>query len=140
MFEKPFEERMAAWQQFRQTLETSATPFEDVINFYRKAPLVSVHTDPWNPDTWPDPWQLLDENQYCDFCTVLGWCFSLQLTDRFKESSFEIHIITDNCLGYNYLLMVDDNVLGYDDNKVINRADLPSTLQSQHVYAMPALH
>lgn len=140
MFEKKFEDRMSVWQDFRNSLETSDTPFQDVINFYRRAPLVSIHTDPWNPESWPDPWQLLDENQYCDFCTVLGWCYSLQLTDRFKGSSFEIHITTDNNLGYGYLLAVDDTILGYGKDSITKRKDLPSTLQPQHVYAMTALH
>jgi hypothetical protein len=139
MFEKSFEERLAAWAEFRTSLETSDDPLNDVIEFYRRAPLVSIHTDPWTPSMWPDPWQLLDENQYCDFCTVLGQCFSLQLTDRFKASTFEIHIITDNNLGYRYLLLVDDMVLGYDKNVAIHCKDLPSSLQSHHVYAMPSL-
>lgn len=139
MFDKPFEQRMAVWSEFRTSLETSATPFEDVLEFYRRAPLVSIHTDPWNPESWPDPWQLLDENQYCDFCTVLGWCFSLQLTDRFKGSSFEIHIVTDDNLGYRYLLLVDDMVLGYNKDTTIHCSDLPDSLQSHHVYVMPGL-
>jgi hypothetical protein len=136
MFDKPFEQRMSVWREFRQTLETSSDPFGDVVKFYSRAPLVSIHTDPWDQSRWPDPWQLLYENQYCDFCTVLGWAFSLQLTERFKTASFEIHIITDKSMGYRYLLSVDDVVIGYSD-RPIHKQDLPEKLQSHQVHKLP---
>jgi len=138
MFEKKLEDRLSAWRNFRETLENTLTPFEDVIEFYRRAPLVSIHTDPWDSSRWPNPWQLLEENEYCDFCTVLGWCYSLQLTDRFKDAKFEIHIVTDKQLGYRYLLLIDDVVLGYGDT-VASSDILPKSLPSVHIHVMPPL-
>lgn len=140
MFEKRYEQRLESWAEFRGSLEESDDPFRDVVEFYKQAPFVSIHTDPWNQSIWPGPWELVHENQYDDFCRVLGMCYSLQLTDRFKGSSFEIHICTINNLGYLYLLFVDDFVLGYDDDKPIPRQELPSDICSQQVYAMPSLH
>lgn len=140
MFEKRYEQRLESWSKFRENLENSSDPFQDVIDFYKQAPYVSVHTDPWNQSAWPDPWQLVHENQYDDFCRVLGMCYSLQLTDHFKASSFEIHICTINSLGYMYLLFVDDYVIGYDEEKVIRQHNLPKDINSQEVYTMPRLH
>lgn len=140
MFHKNYEQRLNSWSSLRQTLEVAADPFQEIIDFYKQAPYVSVHTDPWSQDMWPDPWELVYENQYDEFCTVLGMCYSLQLTDRFKGSEFEIHICTLESLSYVYLLFVDDYVLGYDNNKVVLKKDLPMDLQSQTVYAMPKLN
>jgi len=140
MFHKNYEQRLNSWSSLRQKLEVAADPFQEVINFYKQAPYVSVHTDPWSQDMWPDPWELVYENQYDEFCTVLGMCYSLQLTDRFKGSKFEIHICTLESLSYVYLLFVDDYVLGYDNNKVVLKKELPMDLQSQTVYAMPKLN
>jgi hypothetical protein len=140
MFHKNYEQRLNSWSSLRQKLEVAADPFQEVIDFYKQAPYVSVHTDPWSQDMWPDPWELVYENQYDEFCTVLGMCYSLQLTDRFKGSEFEIHICTLESLSYVYLLFVDDYVLGYDHNKVVLKKDLPMDLQSQTVYAMPKLN
>jgi hypothetical protein len=140
MFHKNYEQRLNSWSSLRQKLEVAADPFQEVIDFYKQAPYVSVHTDPWSQDMWTDPWELVYENQYDEFCTVLGMCYSLQLTDRFKGSEFEIHICTLESLSYVYLLFVDDYVLGYDNNKVVLKKDLPMDLQSQTVYAMPKLN
>jgi hypothetical protein len=141
MFDNSFEDRLVAWRKFRDGLEISTTPLGDVVCLYSTAPLVSIHIDPWDQTTWPMPWQLLKENQYCDFCIVLGCCYSLQLTDRFKASSFEIHIGMDyaNSQTY-YLLFVDSNVIGYEPNTVTVKSKLPETLVPQRIYVMPSLH
>ena len=90
MFDKNYEERLSNWQVFRSNLNTSSDALLDVIRFYQQAPIVSIHTDPYNEETWPSPWELLYENQYCSFCKILGMCYSLQLTESFKDKEFEI--------------------------------------------------
>jgi len=141
MFDKKYEDRIASWQEFRQLLENHKDPLQYVIDNYSNAPYVRVHTDPWTQEMWPDPWELILENTYDDFCRVLGMCYSLQLTDRFKGSSFEIHICTDNTRSStNYLLFVDDHVIGWDEDSYVDKDTLPETLMSQEIYKMPSLH
>jgi len=139
MFNKDYETRVSLWRQFREDLELSKTPLQDVVNFYETAPTVSIHTDPWDDTTWPDPWELVYENQYCGFCKLLGICYSLQLTERFNQKKFEIHIGIDhtNTETY-YLLFIDDQVIGYND-EIISNENLPSTIVSHKTYTMPAL-
>lgn len=140
MFNKKYEERLALWSEFRENLETSEDPYQDVVNFYRHVPLVSIHTDPWDKSRWPSPWELIHDNQYCEFCRVLGYCFSLQLTERFKDDSFEIHIITSRERGYLYLLVVNQKwVLGYDEDKPVTYDSVSEKLESQLVYDMSDL-
>ena len=140
MFGNRYEQRLESWASFRETLEESEDPFRDVISFYKQAPFVSIHTDPWNKDSWPSPWELVHENQYDDFCCVLGMCYSLQLTERFKGSNFEIHICTINNVSHLYLLFVDDIILGLDNDKPTFRKNIPSDIESQEVYRMPNIH
>jgi hypothetical protein len=140
MFDKTYEDRLASWRDFRDSLEEHSDPLQAVISKYNEAPHVNIYfTDPWDQTTWPTPWQLIDENQYCEFNRVLGMCYSLQLTDRFKGSSFEIHISTDNALTQVYLLFINNNVLGWDETKYVHKDTLPKDLVSQKVYDMPPL-
>lgn len=139
MFEKKYEKRLESWAKFREGLEEAEDPLREVVKFYKQAPFVSIHTNPWDRESWPDPWELIFENQYDDFCRVLGMCYSLQLTERFKGSDFEIHICTFSGLGYMYLLFIDDYVLGFDDEKPVLREKLPSDIRSQETYRMTKL-
>ena len=139
MFNKKYEERLAIWSDFRATLEKSKTPFTDVLAFYSEAPIAKFTLDPWSQSTWPEPWQLVEENLYCEFSIVLGMCFSLQLTDKFSGSNFEIHISTNNKKAEtHYLLFVDDICVNYKDG-VISKENLPDALYSQSIYSMPVL-
>lgn len=141
MIGKTYLERVASWQTFRKHLDSESNPLECVINHYKQLPLVSIQTDPYTRSTWPNPWELLEENTYCKYCIILGMCYTLQLTERFKESNFEIHIAIDSDRSKDYyLLFVDDIVIGYDENTYMHREKLPITLHSQHIYKMPALN
>jgi hypothetical protein len=140
MFTKNFEQQLVAWKEFRDSLEDAEDPFQQVLEYYKQAPLTTISCDPWDKNTWANPWQLLDENDYCEFGIVLGMCYSLQLTDRFKGSNFEIHISTNKEKSEtHYLLFVDDTCVNYKD-EVVSREELPDALQPQTVYHMPELH
>ena len=138
MFNKDYEDRLVLWNEFRHSLELSNTPINDAVEFYNQAPASKLSVDPWDKTTWPSPWELLKENTYCEFNRVLGVCYSLQLTDCFKEADFEIHISTDNNLGYVYLLEVNNKIIGWEEF-VIDKEDLPKDLRSQVTYSMPKL-
>ena len=136
-----YEKRLAAWVEFRQSLESSADPLQDVIDFYNKIPVSTLNCDPWDRETWLNPWELLLENEYCDYCILLGMCYTLQLTDRFSTKDLEIHIgIDDKNTQHYYLLVVGDRVLGYDSNKHVHVDEAFKNVQSQTKYLMTNNH
>jgi len=138
MQEENFETKLSSWINFRKRLEISATPFEDVIKHYNTLNKCKLSVDPWDQKTWPDPWELLCQNKICDFTNSLGVCYSLQLTDRFSQSKFEIHICTDTINDeVMYPVIIDDQyVLCYKLNEVCQKTDLPSNIVSQRIYPM----
>lgn len=140
MFDKNNDHRLQAWSEFRKSLETSNNPIQDVLDFYSQSPIVSIHTDPWDETVWPTPWELVQENQYCEFCIVLGMCYSLQLTDRFSGSNFEIHIVIDKKNSmFNYLLYIDKSLISYPIGER-NYAKLPpDQFEVKKKYSMPKL-
>lgn len=137
MFLNPtFYERLNNWKQFRDTLETSDTPFDDVLEFWKAAPLTARSADPYDMKTWPNPWELIDENIYCEFLQILGIYYTLQLTERFSDSQFEIHITLDKKQEYIvYLLFVDNLPLGYYNEECIDESKL-SNFVSQMRHTM----
>lgn len=136
-----YEDRLNNYADFRLALETSADPLQDVINNYENAPTVSINCDPWDCNTWPNPWELILENEYCEYCKILGMCYTLQLTDRFKEEQFEIHICIDRLNNDRmYLLYIGEIVLGSYDNTYIHKDELPVNMISETIHPMSALH
>lgn len=140
MFNKKYEERLRSWVEFRKTLETSNDPIQDCIEFYSNAPLVSIQVDPWDASSWLNPWELLQENRYCDFSRILGICYTLQLTDSFLGTRFVIHICTNTADSeVKYLLLIDNKVVGYDPERWVYKTDLPESLRVEIAYEMPSL-
>jgi hypothetical protein len=138
MFDKKFEDRMSIWREFRNTLETSSDPIQQTIEFYNRAPHCLIATDPYNPSTWPNPWELLQENKYCSFVKILAICYTLQLTDVLSQASYEIHITRDNENSETYyLLYVDDIIIGFNGDTYVHKSELPNTLYSELVHALP---
>ena len=141
MFDKQYEDRLASWANFRSTLEDSKDPIKDAIDFFNKAPLVNIQTDPYTPSSWPDPWELIKENTYCPFVKILAICYTLQLTDVLSKVNYEIHITHDNKKSSTYyLLYVGDRVIGFKEGTHVQSNQLPNSIISHHEYPMPALH
>jgi hypothetical protein len=131
---------LTAWYKLRQQLETATDPLKEVADFFSKLPKVKIYTDPYDEDTWPTPWELISENEYCPFNKILGVCYTIQLTERFKNIQPKITISFDsvNKTVY-YLLFVEDKVYGYD-NDWSNVVDLPKLLKTQKIYTMKQLY
>ena len=141
MFSFNYEQRLATWSKFREQLETSKDPLQDVIDFYKHCPQVSRHTDPYDPEVWPNPWELIHENEYCDYCIILAMCYTLQLTERFSQSKFEIINSTNIETGETFqYLKVDNMVLQPMEGVVKNVSECPSTWISQRIYDMQKPH
>lgn len=85
-------DRLSEWKNFRNSLETSQTPFEDVIAFWSKAPFVNPYLDSNDYKSWPDPWHLIIDGRFDDLAIALGIAYTLKLTERFMDDDFEIHM------------------------------------------------
>jgi hypothetical protein len=137
MFEKKYEDRLLEWKQFRKQLDTSNDPLQEVFDFYSQAPLVTIQTDPWDQNSWPEPWELLKENIYCPFVKILAICYTLQLTERFSQCQFQIHITQDE-ENIRYLLTVGDACIGYGLG-ISSFKNISKNLIVEKTYIMPPL-
>jgi hypothetical protein len=102
------EQKLASWKEFRSSLESSPSALSDVAQFWSRAPFVSNYLDPFNSKSWPDPWQLIIDSKFDDLGIALGMCYTLQLTERFKDAQFEIHMsMPESKKDRKFLLLVD---------------------------------
>jgi hypothetical protein len=123
-------DRLKKWKEFRNNLENSATPFEDVALLWSNAPFVNDFINPLDNQTWPDPWRLIIDNRFDELGIVLGMCYTLQLTERFKSSRYEIHMSMPNLKRERKFFLVVDNgiVLNWTPRAVSKLDDITVSL------------
>ena len=134
MFDRHGTQRLTAWKEFRDSLETSDTPLEDVAMLWSQAPFVSPYLNPDNPAEWPDPWHLVLDLRLDDLAIALGMLYTIKLTQRFKGTVCEIHtsmlehdkhprycLVVDNksVLNFEYRAVVDIDVLHKVETRLI---------------------
>jgi len=81
--------------------------------------LVTHHLHPHDIDNWPDPWELLSENTYCEVARALGMCYTLYLIG---VNDIEL-VLARNDTAEDVVLVLVDNakyILNYWPNTVIS--------------------
>lgn len=80
-FQLDFYARLRAWTKLRETLIDSGIEQKciEVDRFWQQSPLSNHYLHPVDIKTWPDPWQLLDDNVYCSYSRALGMIYTLSL-------------------------------------------------------------
>jgi hypothetical protein len=126
VFDLKTEDRLQAWRDFRDSLETSVTPLEDVARFWAKTPYNSKVLDPYHVKSWPDPWKLVINNRYDLLAITLGICYTLTLTARFKETKCEIYTSVTDKEEPRYMCVIDDKfVLNLHHGAVTTKEHVP---------------
>jgi hypothetical protein len=121
IFQSTYEARLQDWFQLRASVIN--LPIEQqcitIDEWWQHAPLVTHHLHPHDVDNWPDPWELLSENTYCEVARALGMCYTLMLLDI---TDVELVLATNN-IGEDVVLVLVDNakyILNYWPNTVIS--------------------
>lgn len=126
MFNLYHSDRIKAWKEFRDQLEVSQCPCQDVAEFWALAPFVNSYLDPHNPKSWPDPWRLVLEGRYDNLAITLGMLYTLKLTTRFMDTPYEIHMSMPlNEKDQNFFLVIDhSDVLNFEYKQSLKLNDI----------------
>jgi hypothetical protein len=80
-FQLDFYSRLRAWNTLKENLSDS--PIDVVCietdKFWQQCPESTHYLHPADIKSWPDPWQLLDDNMYCPYARALGIMYTLIL-------------------------------------------------------------
>jgi len=81
---------------------------------------------PWRPyylhwddqPVWPDPWQLLSDDVYCDLARGLGIVYTVSILDR-KDMAPATLILTED--GTNLVLVAKEKyILNWNPDSIVN--------------------
>ena len=120
MWPKNFADRLEAWAELRiQAQELSLEEALQLVNSW-------WHQSPWQPyylhwddqPKWPDPWQLLNDNVYCDLARGLGILYTVSMLNHKDLTSYELVLTED---GRNLVLINKVKyTLNWDDIVLVN--------------------
>ena len=123
MFELHNTDRLTEWKHFRDSLEHSETPFQDLAELWSRAPFVNKYLNPTNPLSWPDPWKLILDGKFDDLAISLGMLYTIKLTERFKSSHCEIKQ-TQEKAPKSFLVVDNSSILNWQYRSVSRLDDL----------------
>jgi hypothetical protein len=120
MWPQSFNARLENWNLLRARCQNLPvqTALEEINQWW-------FHT-PWQPyylhwddqPTWPDPWQLLSDNVYCDLAKALGILYTITLLDR-ADMADAMLVLTEE--GDNLVLVAKEKyILNWNPDTVVN--------------------
>jgi hypothetical protein len=137
MFNQSVDKRLESWLDHRTHLDRSINPLQEVWDFWHTAPFVphNQQVDPYHRQSWPSPWEIINNNKYDDFTRALMIGWTLKLTEKFRNSSIVIKTVVDNQNNKEYnLVYIDDTwVINYDDNGPILAKSLSDSFRLENL-------
>jgi len=131
--------RLKCWKNFR--FKINQLPFEEAlqetIDFWQPCPWTAFYLDLDNPESWPNAWDLIIDNYYCDLAKVLGIVYTLYHSKHGTNLELEVHVYVDSNTGYQYCVAYLNQgkyVLNLIDNQVLNKTDIAETLTLKRCY------
>ena len=120
MWPQTFDARLVSWNQLR----------DRVHSLTLEQTLIEINSwwfcSPWRPyylhwddqPNWPDPWQLLSDDVYCDLARGLGILYTISLLDR-KDIADATLVLTED--GSNLVLVAKEKyILNWNPESVVN--------------------
>lgn len=119
MWATSFQDRLASWVRLRNTgagldLESA---LGRINQWWQQTPWKPYYLHWDDCDHWPDPWQLLDTNVFCDLARALGICYTIEMMQHPDVQDYRL-IETEN----SNLVLVNRGkyILNYDAGVQVN--------------------
>jgi len=119
MWPGSFAERLESWNQLRQQCQSTTvdSAMFAINRWWFRTPWTAYHLHWDDYDTWPDPWQLLDDNIYCPVARGLGILYTITMLDREDlQDACMIEHLSDNLVLVNN----EKYILNWDPDQVLN--------------------
>lgn len=115
-----FSSRLESWNQLRdQTQNLSIeSALQDINAWWFCSPWQPYYLHWDDQTTWPDPWQLLSDNVFCEVARGLGILYTISLLERADMACASLVLTQD---GHNLVLVAKEKyILNWEPNTVVN--------------------
>lgn len=119
MWHRSFSERLNSWSNLRLQVQSQSLDqaLKSINSWWFESPWVPYHLHWDDRDTWPDPWQLLDDNIYCGLARGLGILYTIAIINH---PDIESATLTE--VGSDNLVLVNKSkyILNWDQEEIVN--------------------
>jgi len=137
-------DRLAQWKIFRRELDQ--LPIEEAViklnDMWSSAPYVAHYLSADDTENWPDPWELLAENYYCNLAKALGIIYTIYFTGH-NNIDIELRVYYDYKTKDRYNVVYIDNgkyILNYWPYEIVNTTQVDDQqLQLLYQYSVKDL-
>lgn len=128
MWPRTFDERLASWIALRRQAQELSIPtcLERINAWWFQTPWSPYYLHWDDADTWPDPWQMLQENIFCSLARALGMLYTVVMLERPELEAIEL-VETKN---HNLVLIQNKKyILNWEPGQIVNITllDAPAT-------------
>jgi hypothetical protein len=115
-----FAQRLESWNNLRESCQPlpPEQALKDINTWWFEVPWRPYYLHWDDQPNWPDPWQLLSDNHYCDLARALGILYTITLLDRADLGDARL-ILTES--GDNLVLVAKSKyILNWDKDTIVN--------------------
>lgn len=119
MWHKTFAERLGSWTNLRTQCHSLSPELAlTAINtWWLSTPWTAYHLHWDDLPSWPDPWQLLDDNLFCSLARGLGILYTIALLDRADMADT---VLVDTGTDNLVLVGQEKYILNWDRDQIVN--------------------
>jgi hypothetical protein len=120
MWPDTFATRLTSWTDLRNRVNT--LPIElallEINQWWSQTPWRPYYLHWDDQPAWPDPWQLLSDDIYCDLAKALGILYTISMLDRADMADAELVLTED---GRNLVQVTQRKyILNWNPDSVVN--------------------
>ena len=134
MWPKTFDQRLSSWYNLRESIKSSTvdTALITINSWWFNSPWQPYYLHWDDQPKWPDPWQLLSDDIYCDLARGLGILYTVSLLDRADMADATL-VLTN--AGDNLVLVAKEKyILNWNKDLIVNNKPKVKTIRqlTQH--------
>jgi len=124
-----FDDRLRAWADLRdqcQSLDTESA-LTAINAWWFRSPWQPYYLHWDDQPDWPDPWQILSDNIYCDLARALGILYTISLLDRanMADATLVLTEASDNLV----LVAKEKYILNWNPDLILNNKPKAKTIR-----------
>lgn len=98
MWPTTFDARLSSWNQLRDRAQNLPleSALKEINSWWFGAPWRPYYLHWDDQPSWPDPWQLLSDNIFCDLARGLGIVYTISMLDRADMADAELVLTEDD--------------------------------------------